>query len=173
MPIDGCHRTFEELAHEVLPAYMSRLRERLAQPLAMADFGPGVGPGTIRRRLELETDPAGCYVLLDQGKPVYVGISRHVLARLNDHVKGDDHLTATLVYRIAVARHPHDLTAALAMKDLVFRERFEESRAYVRSLHAAFVEIANPLELYLFEPYCAMQLDTGFEAGGWNTFETH
>ncbi|MDI6901536.1 MAG: hypothetical protein QMC79_07600, partial [Anaerosomatales bacterium] len=66
-----------------------------------------------------------------------------------------------------------DLTAALAMRDLIFRERFEESRAYVKSLHAAFVEIANPLELYLFEPYCAMQLDTGFEAGGWNTFETH
>ena len=37
----------------------------------------------------------------------------------------------------------------------------------------AFVEIANPLELYLFEPYCAMELLTGFDTGGWNTFLTH
>jgi hypothetical protein len=35
------------------------------------------------------------------------------------------------------------------------------------------VKIDNPLELYLFEPYCALELDTRFEAGGWNTFETH
>ncbi len=88
MPIDGCHRTFEELAHEVLPAYMSRLRESLENPLAMADFRSGIGPGTIRQRLKLECDPPGCYVLIDGGQPVYVGISKHVLQRLNDHVKG-------------------------------------------------------------------------------------
>ncbi len=82
-------------------------------------------------------------------------------------------MNATLVYRIAAARYPHDKTAAAAMADAAFRERFEESRNYIRGLHAAFVEIGNSLELYLFEPYCAMQLDTGFEAGGWNTFETH
>ena len=35
------------------------------------------------------------------------------------------------------------------------------------------IEISNPLELYLFEAYCAMELDTGFDTGGWNTFETH
>ena len=40
---------------------------------------------------------------------------------------------------------------------------------YLRSLNVAFIEIGNPLELYLFEAYCAMELDTS----EWNTFETH
>jgi len=40
-------------------------------------------------------------------------------------------------------------------------------------LATAFVEIANPLELYLFEAYCAMELSTGSDTGAWNTFLTH
>lgn len=174
MPIDGCDRSFEELAHEVLPTYMGRLRGRIANAFSLGEFAVrGVGPGTMRRRLGLEYDPPGCYVLIDGKQPVYVGISKKVLSRLNDHVKGSDHYTATLAYRIAVARYPHDLAAARAMQDGEFLGHFKESRDYLCSLNAAFVEIGNPLELYLFEPYAAMELDTGFQAGGWNTFETH
>lgn len=174
MPIDGCCRSFEELARTVLPAHMMRLRANMLSPLALADFAvKGVGPATMRRRLGLEKDPPGCYVLIDHGKPVYVGISKHVLTRLIEHVRGTDHFTATLVYRIAKSRHPHGKTAADAMSDKEFRTRFEEARAHLLGMHAAFVEIENPLELYIFEAYCAMELDTGFDVGGWNTFETH
>ena len=174
MPIDGCHRTFDELARVVLPAYMALMRERIASPLPMSGFAvKGVGPATLCKQLGLDRDFRGCYVLIDGGQPVYVGISKHVLARLSEHVRGTDHFTATLVYRIAAARHPHDTTAARAMQDERFRLRFEETRQYLLSLSAAFIEIENPLELYLFEPYCSLELDTGFEAGGWNTFETH
>ncbi len=65
------------------------------------------------------------------------------------------------------------MTASHAMRDTEFQMRFQESRNYLMSLTTAFVEIANPLELYLFEPYCAMELRTGFDTGGWNTFLTH
>ena len=65
------------------------------------------------------------------------------------------------------------MTASQAMQDTEFQMRFQESRNYLMSLTTAFVEIANPLELYLFEPYCAMELRTGFDTGGWNTFLTH
>lgn len=174
LPIDGCHRSFEELATDVLPSCMAQLRERMLQPIPMADFAvKGVGPATMRQQSGLANDPRGCYVLIDAGRPVYVGISKHVITRLMEHVRGSDHLTATLVYRIAAARHPHGMTAARAMEDGAFRSKFEEAREYLLRLHAGFVEIDNPLELYLFEPYCALELDTGFEAGGWNTFETH
>ena len=174
MPIDGCHRSFDELARCVLPAYMARLRERISNPTALAAFAvKGVGPATMRGRLGFDSDPRGCYVLIDNGRPVYVGISKRMIARLMEHVRGSDHLTATLVYRIAAHRHPHGMTAAHAMEDEGFRLHFEDARTYLLSLHVAFVEIDNPLELYLFEPYCALELDTGFEAGGWNTFETH
>lgn len=77
MPIDGCHRSFEELAHEILPAYMARLRESMRHPKPLADFNEtGVGAATMRKRLGFKEDPRGCYVLLDQGKAVYVGISK-------------------------------------------------------------------------------------------------
>ena len=54
-----------------------------------------------------------------------------------------------------------------------FHSQFAHARNHLMSLDVAFVEIDNPLGLYLFEPYCALELDTGFEAGGWNTFDTH
>lgn len=174
MPIDECDRSFGELAAEVLPRYMSVLRERMGSPVPMADFAvKGVGTAALQRRFGLDCDPSGCYVLMESARPVYVGISRGVIKRLRDHVLGSDHMVATLAYRIAATKHPHGTTATLAMGDLTFHARFDESRQYLLGLNTAFVEIANPLELYLFEAYCAMELDTGFDTGGWNTFRTH
>jgi len=174
MPLDGCDRTFEELAHEVLPEYMSALREAMRNPIPYGEFAvKGVGPKTLCRRYGFEHDPMGCYVMLKDGKPVYVGISKHVFERLHEHVRGDDHFTATLAYRITRTRYPFDGYAADAMRDEVFRKRFEQTRRELLEMSVALVKIDNPLELYLFEPYCAMELDTGFDTGGWNTFETH
>ena len=174
MPIDGLSHSFHDLAHEVLPGYMEALRGQMAYPIPMADFGiKGVGPVALGRRFGLVHDPSGCYVLMDEGRPMYVGISRGVIKRLRDHVLGSDHLVATLAYRIAVTRYPHGKTAAQAMLDADFHMRFQEARNYLTHLKTAFVKIANPVELYLFEPYCAIELDTGLDRGGWNTFVTH
>jgi hypothetical protein len=60
-------------------------------------------------------------------------------------------------------------TRADAMQDPAFREAFCEAQMLLRSCGVAFIEIANSLELYLFEAYCAMELDTC----EWNTFRTH
>ena len=65
------------------------------------------------------------------------------------------------------------MTASQAMPDTEFQMRFQESQNYLMGLTIAFIEIANPLELYLFEPYCAMELSTGLDTGAWNTFLTH
>ena len=146
----------------------------MTPPIPMADFGEkGVGPVILQRRFGLDHDPSGCYVLIDGWRSIYVGISRGVLKRIRNHVRGSTHFAATLAYRIAATQHPHMMTASHAMRDTEFQMRFQESRNYLMSLTTAFVEIANPLELYLFEPYCAMELRTGFETGGWNTFLTH
>lgn len=174
MSIDGCHSTFSELAKRDLPRYMVELREAMKSPIALSEFSvKGDGPVTLCKRYGFENDPMGCYVLIDDGKPVYVGISKHLIQRLREHVGGGDHLSATLTYRITVERYPYDGTAAEAMNDDAFRMRFDETRRELLDMSVAFVEISNPLELYLFEAYCAMELDTGFDTGGWNTFETH
>lgn len=46
---------------------------------------------------------------------------------------------------------------------------FDEAQTLLRGCTVAFIEIENPLELYLFEAYCAMELNTC----QWHTFRTH
>jgi hypothetical protein len=70
---------------------------------------------------------------------------------------------------MATAKTGHEMKRADAMKDSAFREAFVEARTLLRGSSVSFIEIDNPLELYLFEAYCAMELQTG----EWNTFKTH
>lgn len=140
----------------------------------MAEFAVrGDGPVTLCRRWGLDRDPKACYVLLDDGKPIYVGISGRVIERLREHVLRAHHLSATLAYRIARAEYPHRRTGNQAMEDQVFLDRFAERREYLKTLNVAFVKIDNDVELYLFEVYCAMELSTGLDNGGWNSFTVH
>jgi hypothetical protein len=170
MAIDGCQYSFAQLSGEVLPCYMAELRHRMTQPARMCGFAiEGTGITALLRQFNLATDFCGCYVLLDGSRPIYVGISQTVFRRLRQHVRGTTHFDASLAYRIAAARCPHDMTRAAAMADDDFQMRFDQARTYLRGLNVAFIEIANPIVLYLFEVYCAMELDTC----EWNTFQTH
>jgi len=106
---------------------------------------------------------------MEADQPVYVGISQGVLQRLRQHVRGATHFDASLAYRMAASRRPHGLTRSGAMAEAEFQSHFRDRQQYLRSLNVAFVEIANPLELYVFEAFAAMELDTC----EWNTFLTH
>ncbi len=172
MPIDGCMSTFMEMAMTVLPKYMEAIRVAMRNPHPMTEFcKPGVGVKTIAKNLSIVGgDFSGCYVLLHHdGKPLYVGISRGVIGRLRQHGTGTTHFDATLAYRMARKRAPRKMTAAAAMKDHKFRQAFHEAKRLLTGSSVAFVEIQDELELYLFEAYCAMKLDTC----EWNTFRTH
>lgn len=174
MAIDGCSHTFARLAEDVLPAHMSDMRIRLTDPWPMADFaGPGIGVKALLKKFGLAQDFSGCYVLLEEGVPVYVGISRGVVGRLRQHVFGKSHLDASLAFKIAMTRHPgqtlEKLTRSQAMSDPLFGTSFAEAQSYLRSLYVAAIHIENPIELYVFEPYCALELDTH----QWNSFRTH
>ena len=142
----------------------------MAEPRAMSEFAtPGVGVRTLLGRLGIEDDFAGCYVLVDNGKPIYVGISKKVVDRLRQHVLGTTHHAASLAYRIAKKNAPHALTRKGAMAEKAFQSEFLNARNYIRGLDVAFVAVDNALVLYLFEAFAAMELDTC----DWNTFETH
>lgn len=174
MPLHECPHTFKELAETVLPAQMARMRIALENPYSMSIFSrPGVGPGALIKELHLSGDFSGCYLLLDAGRPIYVGISRNVIARLRQHVFGKTHFDASLAFRVAMTKHPDrtivKLTRAKAMQDPLFGTSFGEAQTYLRSLQVATIEIQNPLELYVFEAYCALELDTN----QWNSFATH
>ncbi len=170
MAIDDCPYSFEELAVEILPAYFEELQKKISAPLEMAMFAQkGVGKKTILKSLNKSSDFPGCYVLIENGKPIYVGISRSIVQRLLQHVKGTTHFDASLAYRIASKMKLHGKQRNVAMTDPDFKNEFEKSKKYLKSLKVAFIQINNDLEIYLFEAYCAMKLDTA----QWNTFKTH
>lgn len=106
---------------------------------------------------------------MHNGKPFYVGISRSVVSRLRQHGTGTTHFSASLAHRMACQKIPHTKQRSEAMQDKAFRPAFHEAQRQLRDSAVAFVEIENPLELYVFEAYCAMELDTC----QWNTFRTH
>jgi hypothetical protein len=134
---------------------------------------PGIGAKGISLELQLARDFAGCYVLCDNEVPVYVGISRSVISRLRQHVFGKTHFDASLAFRIATKQFENfvarKMTRSDAMGDERFREAFQNAQSYLRGLKVATIAIENPLELYIFEPYCALELDTH----QWNSFVTH
>jgi predicted GIY-YIG superfamily endonuclease len=149
---------------------MARLRVAMTKPQSLREFStPGAGVKTILRRLGYTSDFSGCYVLTRDGKPFYVGISRSIVGRLRQHGTGKTHSDASLAYSMARKKAPHKLTRSAAMKDPAFKKEFEDAKHLLHGSSVAFIEIENPLELYLFEAYCAMELDTG----KWNTFRTH
>ena len=131
---------------------------------------PGQGPAALARNLNLSSDFSGCYILMENATPIYVGISRKVLNRLRQHMLGKDHFSASLAYAMAKKRHKKVLgTRKKAMEDAGFGKKFLASQKYLRSLSIAAVEITDPVELYVFEAYAAMELGTA----EWNTFRTH
>jgi hypothetical protein len=118
--------------------------------------------------MEKKEDFSACYVLMADA-PFYVGISRKLVQRLRDHVLGTDHWTATLAHMMATRACGYRGTRDRAARDPAHIEAFKRAKSDLMKGSVAFVEIQNPLELYLFEAYAAMELDTR----SWNNFATH
>jgi hypothetical protein len=130
---------------------------------------PRRGPSAIAAILELKADFSGCYVFLKRGRGIYTGISRKVLARIRQHLCGKTHFDASLAYRMAKKTMPTKLGRGEAMGDPAFKAVFDQCQRELRNLQVAFIPIENDLEIYLFEAFCCMELDTL----RWNTFRTH
>jgi predicted GIY-YIG superfamily endonuclease len=170
MPIDNCLHTFEQLTSTVLPEHLARLTVALENAMPATTFvGFKSASKEALSKVGRTTDFPGCYVFCDQGKPVYVGISRGLVKRLVQHLNFESHYTASLVYKMATEDYPHEMKRDQAMKDDQFKEVFLSAQGRLRQMTVAFVEINNDLELYVFEVLAAMKLDTDT----WNTFRTH
>jgi GIY-YIG catalytic domain len=171
MRVDNCPHSFDELAVKILPSLMKRLKLAMENPTPLANFlVNGHGVMTLLKQHNRKCDFSGCYVLIEERKPIYVGISRKVFDRLKHHCKGDNHNEATFAYSIAKKTFFCDLpTRAQRMQNKGFLEHFHIAKSRIQSCSFAFVEIENPLVLYVFEAYCALS----FETGEWNTFRTH
>lgn len=170
MPIDNCTHTFQELAKIVLPAHLKKLEDALGKRIPANNFaGFKSASRDALARAGRNADFPGCYLFVDNDKPIYVGISRSVVKRIVQHLNFDSHYSASLVYRMASEDFPHEMKRDQAMKDDQFRKVFFSAQERLRNMSVVFIEISNDLELYLFEVMAAMHFDTDT----WNTFRTH
>jgi hypothetical protein len=170
MPIDSCSHTFEDLVATVLPAHYARLEAAVQNPIHVEKFvGPKSATKAALAVADRSADFPGCYVFIDETRPVYVGISRGVVNRIVQHVNFESHYSASLVYRMATDDYPHEMKRDQAMKDDQFRNVFLTAQGRLREMSVAFIQVDNDVELYMLEVMAAMRLDTGV----WNSFRTH
>jgi hypothetical protein len=169
MAIDGCPHSFRVLAAKILPGHMKVLRRAMGSPYRARIFKkPGCGVKGLLKVVGREKDFPGLYVLLENRMPIYVGISRRVVARLRQHLTGRTHFDASLVYAMARKKWNGKGRRGALMKSSAFRKAFAAAQGRLSKCKVAFVEITDPVTLYLFEGYAAIKFNCA-----WNTFRTH
>lgn len=152
-------------------------------------FGLGNGQKTILKRLisENKVNPNSCreyktkdenkkydfkgiYFFLIDNKPFYIGISKGVIGRICQHLKGKSHNTSTLAYKLGLLRYEfiNKIKHQGTRKELNFNSEVEPVKKFLQKQKIAWISIDNDEELYLFEIYCSMKFKTIL-----NSFETH
>lgn len=117
-----------------------------------------------------KVDFKGLYVFIHEKTPIYVGISKGVIGRIIQHVKGHSHNSSTLAYNIGLIRYEilKGEKYVGGRKEFDFKSDVTPAKDFLFKQKIAFLPIQNNEELYLFEIYCAMQLQCWL-----NKFETH
>lgn len=117
-----------------------------------------------------KVDVKGLYIFIYDKTPFYVGISRGIINRILQHLRGKSHNTSTLAYNIGLIKYEIDK----GEKYIGTRSKFDfnfnvvPAKEFLLKQKIAFLPIKNTEELYLFEIYCAMELKCWL-----NKFETH
>lgn len=95
--------------------------------------------------------------------PVYIGISRTIMARLKNHGWGKLHNQATLAYAMAASRNEHEGER----KHLPYNKILKEQLA-IRNYKVAILPEMSDYDLYFMEVHIAGKLKLE-----WNSFRTH
>lgn len=142
-------------------------------------FGEDVGIKTTQEKLKnifplRKNDKyfQGIYLFFLDEEPIYTGISRVVLNRLQQRVKGSSHFTSSLCYKMG-ANHYEEINGRKhsgGRKGLCFKTYSEPFKIKLRnSAQVAILPVKSAIELYLLECYVAVEAKTHF----YNRFETH
>ena len=118
----------------------------------------------------VKLDFKGLYVYIYEDTPIYVGISKGVIGRTLQHLKGHSHNTSTLAFNISLIRYEIQNGEPYSghRKKFDFKTDVTPSKQFLLKQKIAFIPIENDVELYLFEIFCAMKLQCLL-----NKFETH
>lgn len=149
MGFHGCPHTFEQLALEKLPALCQQLMKASESALPAVHYfenGKCSAPAFM-----------ACYVFFESAKPLYVGISKNLRVRLQQHLS-DDPTRANLALRMAA--QTLNCSVATARKTAGFVDAFRAARERLFQATVAHVQVGDSMTLYLLEPFVAMKLDT-------------
>ena len=115
-------------------------------------------------------DFKGLYIFYSNGSPFYVGISRGVLTRVQQHTKtGKSHYSASMAYKIACIQYELNGQETIWKRDdLSYKDNIKPVQKILQKKQILLVPIQNDEELYLFEVYCSIHFNTIL-----NKFTTH
>ncbi len=118
----------------------------------------------------IKNDFKGLYVFLHKNNPFYIGISKRVIGRILQHIKGKSPQTSTLAYKIGKIKYETDEKQEFigTRKELDYKNYVEPIKTFLMKQNIAFIKIDDDDELALFEIFCSIKLDTYL-----NTFQTH
>lgn len=159
--MEKCKYSFLELINCVFPQYLEELSLGVSNPFLVSNyFNHQKGLAQIKNEFGFKNDFKGLYAFIKGKKVIYVGISRNVIKRLNNHCRGRLHNQATLAYKLAKILNKYeglrkDLDLELGLKQ-------------ISKLKFCFIQIDCPIERYAFELYCSMHYKCKH-----NSFETH
>lgn len=171
-------RSFEEVSRHFDKSFHALMAKENRFPISEY-FGEGVGLKSTQDKVkntfplrEYDKDFQGIYLFFLNDEPIYTGISRVVLKRLQQHVKGSSHFTSSLCYKMGA--HFYEETMGNkhtgGRKGLCFKTYSEPFKKRLRDFaEVAILPIESPIELYIFESYVAVEAKTFF----YNRFETH
>lgn len=113
----------------------------------------------------------GVYVLYEGGKPIYVGRSNRLRARIHEHgADSSDRHSATFALKLLRKKlnQPKGNAADLVKANA---EEYQKQKIRVQKMTFRAVEIKDQLEQTLFEVYAILEFRT--HDLGYNDFDTH
>lgn len=135
------------------------------------------------RPVTLSTLPApsdmprsGIYLWSDAGRHLYVGRSRRIRQRLQEHARDSaGHNQASFAFLLArestgqiAASYSTSGSRHALLQDDRFQTAFSNAKARLRRMELRFIEESDPTRQYLLEVYIAVTLRTQY-----NDFESH
>lgn len=129
MAVDGYRRSFAYLTRTELPRLLKKLKAASRLPLRYQLLvGEGKGVSAILRAMGQKEVFSGAYLFLRNRKPIYVGISRNVAARLRSHLRGRSHFDASLAYMMAKGKTRLEGKRADLMRKTIFIRAFRDAQ---------------------------------------------
>ncbi len=119
----------------------------------------------LNNRVDGKKEINGLYIFYEAKTPVYVGISKTIIGRIKQHMRGKRHNESSLAYRIFREERVFE---GPRLNDEYEKDRERIQRMMREEWTFKIIPEKEPYERYFLEIYLAIKLKTR-----WNDFDTH